>query len=175
MLQPTTGGPLRGKGLWDRAARMRAAREHGEVRDAVTFYPFTSQAVVRSGIARVTLVGELDLDTAPFVREAVAECLAKQPTSLCLDLTGISFCDCAGLNALLTVRISALQAGVDLYVEGVGTQVARLLSLIGADDIFTEGNTPANATPARSPSDTIATGRDAAVAIDKSPLRDLLA
>ncbi|MEU3743076.1 STAS domain-containing protein [Streptomyces sp. NPDC032198] len=141
----------------------------------MTFYPFTSQAVVRSGIARVTLVGELDLDTAPFVREAVAECLAKQPTSLCLDLTGISFCDCAGLNALLTVRISALEAGVDLYVEGAGTQVARLLFLIGADDIFTEGNTPAKAKVAHSPSDTVATGHDAAGAIDQSPLRDLLA
>lgn len=141
----------------------------------MTFYPFTSRAVVHSGRARVTLGGELDFDTAPCVLEAVAACLDRQPTSLCLDLTGISFCDCAGLNSLLTARLSVLRAGVDLRVEGVGIQLARLLSLIGADGIFTDGNTSTDAETAICSSDTAAPGRDAAVSADESPLRDLLA
>lgn len=141
----------------------------------MTFYAFTSHAVVRSGRARVALAGELDFDTAPCALEAVAACLAKQPTSLCLDLTDISFCDCAGLNSLLTARMSALQAGVDLHAEGVGVQLARLLSLIGADDVFTEGNTSTDADSARLASDTATGRRDTAVAADESPLRDLLA
>lgn len=145
------------------------------MRDAVTFPPFTSHAVVHSGVARVTLVGELDFDTGPCVGEAVAACLAKRPTSLCLDLTGISFCDCAGLNALLTARISILRAGVDLFVDGVGTQLARLLSLIGADDVFAEGDTSTNAESALCASGTVATHRDAAAAPEESPLPGLLA
>lgn len=143
----------------------------------MTFYPFTSHAVVDSGRARVTLAGELDFDTAPCVLEAVAACLEKQPTRLCLDLTGISFCDCAGLNSLLRARLSVLQAGVDLRVEGVGVQLARLLALIGADGIFTESNTFRDTETETSlwASDTAASRRDTAVAADESPLRDLLA
>ncbi|MFE5112372.1 STAS domain-containing protein [Streptomyces sp. NPDC056663] len=84
------------------------------------------------------LVGELDLDTAPHVPKAVATCLGERPIRLCIDLTGVSFCDCAGLNALMTARMSVLQAGVDFVVEGVGPQPARLLALVGADDILND-------------------------------------
>jgi anti-anti-sigma factor len=82
--------------------------------------------------------------------------MAKRPKSLCLDLTRVSFCDCAGLNVLLEVRISVLQAGADLVVEGIGTQLARLLSLIGAGHIMTEGVTRAHTILARSKSPTTA-------------------
>ncbi|MEV8224812.1 STAS domain-containing protein [Streptomyces sp. NPDC079167] len=106
----------------------------------MTVYPFTSHAVVHSGVARVMLAGELDLDTASYVHEAVTACLVKQPRSLCLDVTGVSFCDCAGLSALLRAHASARQAGVALVVEGVGSQLARLLSLTGAVDVLTQPN-----------------------------------
>ncbi|MDX3849963.1 STAS domain-containing protein [Streptomyces sp. AK02-01A] len=109
----------------------------------------SSHAVTQAGNARVTVAGELDHDTASYVREAVAACLAERPKSLCLDLTDVYFCDCAGVNALLGARISVLLAGVDLVVEGIGTQLARLLSLIGAGDILTERHTKADTTLAR--------------------------
>ncbi|MEU9097382.1 STAS domain-containing protein [Streptomyces sp. NPDC048361] len=118
-----------------------------KVGDVVAVCPFTSHAVVHAGVARVTLAGELDLDTAPLVRDAVVACLAEQPASLCLDLTDLSFCDCAGLGVLLRARMSALQAGVPLVVEGMGTQPARLLALIGGEDIFTQRTPERESTP----------------------------
>ncbi|MEU1350541.1 STAS domain-containing protein [Streptomyces sp. NPDC005775] len=102
----------------------------------MTTHPFTSRVRIQSGVARVILSGELDLDTGSAVREAVRACLAKEATSLCLDLTGVSFCDCAGLSALFRARTAVLGAGVDFVVEGVGTQPARLLRLIGAEGVF---------------------------------------
>ncbi|MFF5897105.1 STAS domain-containing protein [Streptomyces argenteolus] len=129
----------------------------------MTAHPFTSHVLVLSGVARVTLAGELDLDTAPHVREAVTAGLVEQPVSLCLDLTGVSFCDCAGLSALLRARAAVLRAGVDLVVEGVGSQLARLLSLIGADNVFTGGNAATNTEPTRA-SGTAAVQRDAELA-----------
>ncbi|MFI2780627.1 STAS domain-containing protein [Streptomyces sp. ALB3] len=110
----------------------------------MTVYPFTSHVAVRSSVGRVALAGELDLDTAPDVQEAVAACLAKQPTRLHLDLTDVTFCDCAGLSSLLMARSTVLRAGVGLVVEGVGAQLARLLSLIGADDVLTGRDAPAD-------------------------------
>ncbi|MFC8125610.1 STAS domain-containing protein [Streptomyces sp. NPDC057302] len=140
----------------------------------MTVYPFTSHAAVHSGIARVTLAGELDWDTGSHVREAVAACLAKQPTTLCLDLSGISFCDCAGLSALLRARMSVLRAGVGLVVEGIGAQLAELLCLIGADGILTDDSTYTNPEPARCAPDPVAHRRGGAAAIAESPLRGLL-
>lgn len=121
-----------------RAAPVRTASEHRKVGDVVVaVYPFTSHAVVRAGVARVTLAGELDLDTALLVGDAVVACLAERPTSLCLDLAGVTFCDCAGLGVLLRTRMIALDTGLPLVVEGIGPQPARLLALIGGEDIFT--------------------------------------
>ncbi|MET7494063.1 STAS domain-containing protein [Streptomyces sp900116325] len=115
----------------------------------MTARAFESRITVHASSARVSLVGELDLDTAPHVPEAVAACLEERPKRLCLDLTGVSFCDCAGLNALLTARISALQVGVDFAVEGLGPQPARLLALVGADDFLTDDRVgPARRHPA---------------------------
>ncbi|MFJ2645596.1 STAS domain-containing protein [Streptomyces sp. NPDC087420] len=109
-----------------------------------------SHAVTRAGDARVTLTGELDHTTAPQVREAVAACMAERPKSLRLDLNGVGFCDCSGLSVLLETRLSVLLAGADLVVAGIGAQLARLISLIGAGDILAEGRVSADSILARS-------------------------
>jgi anti-anti-sigma factor len=103
----------------------------------VDVHGFEAHGLVRAGVARVTLAGELDLDSAPRVREAVDACLEQGPALLRLDLGGVRFCDCAGANALLRARLVVLGAGVDLAVEGIGPQPARLFSLIGADEVLT--------------------------------------
>ncbi|GGX21000.1 hypothetical protein GCM10010353_40120 [Streptomyces chryseus] len=121
----------------------------GEVRYAVTLSRFESYAVARAGVARVALGGELDWDSAPYVHKAVAACLAEQPKTLCLDLTDVSFCDCAGGNALLEARIAVRAAGAGLVVEGIGAQLARLLALIGASDLLPAGRVAEATEPAR--------------------------
>lgn len=109
-----------------------------------------SYAVTRSGDARVSLGGELDHATAPQVRDAVAACMAQRPRSLCLDLSGVSFCDCSGLNVLLEARVAAILARAELVVEGIGAQLERLLSLTGAGDILAKGHLRTNSLLARS-------------------------
>ncbi|WP_405704963.1 STAS domain-containing protein [Streptomyces xanthophaeus] len=142
----------------------------------MTVHPFTSHAVVDSGVARVTVSGELDWDTAPYVRNAIAACLAEQPTELRLDLTDVSFCDCAGLGTLLGARTSTFQVGVDLVVEGMGTQPARLLDLTGMDGILTEGNTDTVTEAARcAPGAVVSRGAGGATATGEPPVRDRLA
>jgi anti-anti-sigma factor len=164
-----SGGSVQG-------AALRSWPPPWEARGTMTAYLLTSHASFHSGLARVTLAGELDLVTAPYVQEAVTACLEQQPVSLCLDLTGVSFCDCAGLSSLFRARTAALHAGVNLVVEGIGTQLARLLSLIGADDVFTERDSSTDVEAARCSSGAVALGRDAeAAAIAESPSQGLLA
>ncbi|MGW7201080.1 STAS domain-containing protein [Streptomyces chryseus] len=115
----------------------------------MTLSRFESYAVARAGVARVALGGELDWGSAPYVHKAVAACLAERPKTLCLDLTDVSFCDCAGVNALLEARIAARAAGAGLVVEGIGAQLARLLALIGASDLLSAGKVAQATEPAR--------------------------
>ncbi len=52
--------------------------------------------------AIVTIAGELDLATAPRVRDALASEVVERAEAVVVDLTGVTFMDSSGLAALLT-------------------------------------------------------------------------
>ncbi|MFF3849591.1 STAS domain-containing protein [Streptomyces sp. NPDC002328] len=63
--------------------------------------------VVREGRAAVlTMAGEVDLESASRLRAALQECLTGAPQEVRVDLSGVSFFDCSGLNVLLETRAS---------------------------------------------------------------------
>ena len=77
----------------------------------------------------VTLVGELDLATAPLLDE----CLADIVGDIHIDCSGLDFVGAPGMECLLAAHARAQQAGARLaIVEPPGT-LLRLLSLAGAD------------------------------------------
>lgn len=80
------------------------------------------------------LIGALDLDGTAQLRTALADCFARRPSRVVLDLGSLRFCDCAGLNVLLEAQATAGRVGSELCVVGTRTQVARLFSLAGADE-----------------------------------------
>ncbi|OEJ35428.1 STAS domain-containing protein [Streptomyces subrutilus] len=90
-------------------------------------------------VVALRLVGALDLDATAQLRAAVAECFARRPERVVLDLRGLRFCDCAGLHVLMEARATADRIGTELQVEGARTQVARLFALTGVDDLFADG------------------------------------
>ncbi|WP_188302663.1 STAS domain-containing protein [Streptomyces sp. CBMA123] len=54
-----------------------------------------------------------------------------------VDLTGLTFCDSIGLNALLRTRIAARAAGIAFVLAVPTPQIRRLLEITGADDVLT--------------------------------------
>ncbi|MFD3517481.1 STAS domain-containing protein [Streptomyces sp. NPDC058657] len=92
--------------------------------------------VHRKDADRLRLVGALDLSGAAPVRAAVADCFARRPDRVVVELWDLRFCDCAGLNALLEAKATADMLGAELRVEGARAQVARLFALTGADEVF---------------------------------------
>lgn len=84
----------------------------------------------------VTVRGELDLASGDALRDRLAEALAASGGGLTLDLSGLGFCDCAGLNVLLELRRRALSQGKTVVLQAAGPAVDRLLGLIGAQDLF---------------------------------------
>jgi anti-anti-sigma factor len=87
--------------------------------------------------ARVTVVGEVDLATAPALRTALLRLLADHhPTALVVDLDAVTFLDCAGLSALVAARNAAIGTGRQVRVTNPQPIVRRVLDLTGLSDVF---------------------------------------
>jgi anti-sigma B factor antagonist len=86
----------------------------------------------RERLAVVTAAGELDLLTAPELYQLGAGTIEEHPT-LILEMSGVTFCDSSGFNALLRLRRRALDAGGQLVLAAPPDQVERLLALTGAE------------------------------------------
>ncbi|MGW7442015.1 STAS domain-containing protein [Kitasatospora sp. NPDC054795] len=93
---------------------------------------FTVEVVGKAdGSALVSVVGEVDHDGADTFRRALATALNECTVGLELDLAGLSFCDCAGLNVLLWARNRAAATGRAVRVGSMSPRVSRLVDLTG--------------------------------------------
>ncbi|AUY48353.1 STAS domain-containing protein [Streptomyces sp. CB01881] len=72
--------------------------------------------------------GEIDLDTAPALRRTLAAALESH-REVVLDLSEVTFMDCAGLGALVRARNQADRSGRRLVLHDAGRRVVRLLKL----------------------------------------------
>jgi anti-anti-sigma factor len=77
----------------------------------------------------ITLVGEIDLETATLVRASLEWCLRDGIRTIDVDLTLVTFCDCSGLNAFLYAAQQTTVAGGTLRLHHpppVFTRIVRL-------------------------------------------------
>ncbi|MFF2205723.1 STAS domain-containing protein [Streptomyces sp. NPDC058145] len=70
------------------------------------------------------------------LREDLDAVLAGSTSGVDLDLGGLDFCDCAGLNVLLDLRRSVLEQGKTVVIRASNPVVDRLLTLLGAQGLF---------------------------------------
>jgi anti-sigma B factor antagonist len=93
------------------------------------------------GVDVLSLIGELDLVSAPrFVRQA-AEALREGAKRLLVELDGVSFVDSAGLAALLNVLRRATASGAPLVLVGARPPVRNILAQTRLDREFTFADT----------------------------------
>ena len=80
---------------------------------------------------RVLADGEVDLETAPMLRSAIADAL-RANKRVAVDLRAVTFLDSTGVAALLAAAESARRDSVELEIE-VSRVVRRVLELTGVD------------------------------------------
>jgi anti-sigma B factor antagonist len=83
----------------------------------------------------IILGGELDIATAPGLARRLTP-LAKAGSHLLLDLAGLGFCDCAGLNQFLRLRRLVIAAGGSLHLTAPTAAVRRLIVTARLDDLL---------------------------------------
>lgn len=90
------------------------------------------------GTARVAVSGEVDLDTAPELREKLLGVLHNHgPAVLDIDLAGVTFLDCAGLGALVAAHNAAVHKGCLVRVCHPRPIVRSVLEVTGLLNVFT--------------------------------------
>ncbi|MFD8702775.1 STAS domain-containing protein [Kitasatospora sp. NPDC059648] len=90
----------------------------------------------RASVRVVTVVGELDHDSAHVLRDALARPLHDGVRRIVVDLAELRFCDSTGLNILLRARLDADASGRTLEVSRPRPVVARLFEVTGTDTVL---------------------------------------
>ncbi len=83
--------------------------------------------------ASVQVSGDLVYETVDAMVDAAGQLLGGQPAlaDLHLDLSGLAFCDSAGLSALLLVHRRSCHAGVRLHLDHRPRFLDRILDVTG--------------------------------------------
>ncbi|MFD7965200.1 STAS domain-containing protein [Streptomyces zaomyceticus] len=85
----------------------------------------------------VVVSGEIDSATASALRRTLRLALLAHPAGVTLDLSAVTFCDCAGLRVVLTARHQHLDGGRHALTLGpVSPRVMRLLELTGTREVL---------------------------------------
>jgi anti-anti-sigma factor len=90
----------------------------------------------------VVVSGAIDIVTEQALHNGLRQALARSDRGIDLDLSGVDFCDCSGLNVLLRLRKHALEQGKHLTVRAAGSAVLRLFSITGTLRLFTVDGHP---------------------------------
>ncbi|GAA4701102.1 STAS domain-containing protein [Phytohabitans rumicis] len=106
------------------------------------------------GVVEIAPRGEIDVDTAHEVREAVAAVLTKsRPTRIQLNMRLVSFIDSVGISAMVAGFQTAEVSGVKLLVTEPSRFVHRqlwvtgLLGLFGAPEPYFAGSAAGSEVP----------------------------
>lgn len=81
--------------------------------------------------ASVRVEGEIDLATAPILRDALAEAIDAGGVQLTVDLAQVSFMAVAGIRVLLRARAEAEARAGCLIVANPSASVVRVVSAAG--------------------------------------------
>jgi len=80
--------------------------------------------------------GEVDLTTAPTLYDELAKCardIGRLPT---IDLSGVSYFDSSGVQALVKAKSDKPEAADKPSIVGVRPHVLNVMRLVGLDRLF---------------------------------------
>ena len=84
----------------------------------------------------IALAGESDVYTYDQLRGALESAAAKGGSLLIVDLSGLGFMDSTGVQVLLDIRVMMSNRGGKLALASPQNTVARVLNLVGADQLI---------------------------------------
>ncbi|MEV7323312.1 STAS domain-containing protein [Streptomyces sp. NPDC093970] len=97
-------------------------------------------SVIRTDVDGVTVLGvhgEIDYETAGTLGRAMPPADPTAGPRIVVDLSGVTFMDSSGINALIAAHQATRTARGWLRLAGVGDSVLRTVQLVGLDTLAT--------------------------------------
>lgn len=101
--------------------------------------PFQLDVDASGDGATLRLHGELDVASAPTLRDCVVTLISEGRTNIVFDCSALDFVDSTGLGVFIGTRARALAANGTVALEGVKPALQRLLTVSGIDGLFPTG------------------------------------
>jgi len=98
--------------------------------------PFGADLDISDGRVLVAFRGEFDLAANDAAAAALAAAVSADPESVVVDLRGVPFMDCTGINCLIQARSLAHTLGKRIWLLNGSGQPQRLLELSYLDAAF---------------------------------------
>jgi anti-sigma B factor antagonist len=80
--------------------------------------------------------GEVDVYSAPSLKESIMDLLDSGANTVVVDLTGVAFLDSTGLGALVEARTATAGAGGALPLVCNQERIIKLFTITGLDEVF---------------------------------------
>jgi len=87
-------------------------------------------------VSVLQLVGELDISSAPALREQLLELLTSSG-DVVVDLSDVSFMDSSGISVLIVAHKRSIAQGRTITLRNPRGPVAKVLAVTGTDQVFT--------------------------------------
>jgi anti-anti-sigma factor len=85
----------------------------------------------------LVLRGELDVSSAPALRQAGQALTYAAGQELVLDLSELTYCDSSGISAFIALRRHTDTCGAGFALASPSPSICRTLAVIGLSDFFT--------------------------------------
>jgi anti-sigma B factor antagonist len=95
----------------------------------------TTSVAGNKSIAAVS--GEIDVYTAPELREKLVGLVDSGATDIVVDMAEVGFCDSTGLGALVAALNYARDRDAVLSLAAAQERVLKVLRITGLDQVFT--------------------------------------
>ncbi len=86
-------------------------------------------------LAVITMPEEIDMSNGAEIQEGLLAALAERPATLVVDMTRTTFCDSAGVRAIMLTHRQAAATGCELRLAISSPGVTRVFSIIGAGQL----------------------------------------
>ena len=85
----------------------------------------------------IAVSGEIDVATAPQLRESLHRVIAQGETTVVLDLLDVTFLDSTALGVLVGALKRCRELGGDLHIVVADPRIMKIFEITGLTNVFT--------------------------------------
>lgn len=117
--------------------RARPGTEFGSTREGGVDQEFRIEERRGAVPLVVAVSGEIDVATAPQLRECLHRIIAEGEATIVLDLLGVTFLDSTALGVLVGALKRCRELGGDLHVVVADPRIVKIFEITGLTNVFT--------------------------------------